>query len=75
MKKTLRNLSLRKGLFFRKSNGLKTKVTYSCPIDDNDMKRLGRELTITVGNDSMTFNGTQLRSIKKVLVDAGEISY
>jgi len=63
----------RGGYVMAKSAGKNTKVTYCRPKNSNDLKRIGRELSISVGNASMILNGTHLRSIKKVLAEAGEI--
>ena len=55
------------------SNGEDCRVTYIRPRGYNDLKRIGKELTIKVGNATMVLNGKHLRSIKKVLAEVGEI--
>lgn len=51
------------------SRGNKTKVTYFSPSHPNDIKRIGKQLTIKVGNASITLDGTGIRSLEKVLDD------
>lgn len=55
------------------STGKKVRVTYACPESKNDLKRWGKEMTIKNDNFSVTLNGKAINSIKKVLVEAGEI--
>jgi hypothetical protein len=61
------------GYVMAHSSGKDTKVTYCRPKGSNDLKRIGRELSISVGNVTMRLNGKHLRSIKKVLAEVGEI--
>ncbi len=49
------------------SRGKDTKVTYFAPSHPNDLKRIGRELTISVGKASITLDGRGIRSLEKVL--------
>ena len=49
------------------SKGKDTRVTYFAPSHPNDLKRIGRELTIKVGKNSVTLNGKGIRSLEKVL--------
>lgn len=66
-------LNCRNGYVTAKNRGVSTQVTYCRPKNKNDLKRLGRELAVYVGNIRVVFNGKQLRSIKKVLTEVGEI--
>jgi len=61
------------GWIMCKNEGKNTKVYFARPKSKNDLKRVGRELIVTTGNITVRYNGTQLRSIKKVLKAAGEI--
>lgn len=63
----------RRGYVMAKNSGEKTVVTYCRPKHSNDLKRIGKELSISVGNASMRLNGTQIRSLKRVLAEVGEI--
>jgi hypothetical protein len=49
------------------SRGEQTRVTYFAPSHPNDLKRIGRELTIQVGKASITLDGKGIRSLEKVL--------
>lgn len=61
------------GYVTARNKGKDTRVTYCCPKSSNDLKRIGKELSISVGNVTMRLNGKHLRSIKKVLAEVGEI--
>lgn len=50
-----------------KNNGEKCKITYFAPQHPNDLKRIGRELTIRLGRSEMVLNGTAIRSLSKVI--------
>lgn len=52
------------------SRGKDTVVTYFAPSHPNDLKRIGKELTIKVGKTSVTLNGKGIRSLEKVLDEA-----
>ena len=56
------------------SNGKKARVTYATPINQNDKKRWGREMSINFDNFSIKLDGRVINSIKSVLKQAGEIS-
>ena len=49
------------------SRGSKTRGTYFAPSHPNDLKRIGKELTIKVGKSSVTLDGKGIRSLEKVL--------
>lgn len=49
------------------SKGKDTRVTYFAPSHPNDLKRIGKELTIQVGKNSVTLNGKGIRSLEAVL--------
>ena len=57
-----------------KSKGSNVLVTYGCPVRDNDYKRWGREMSITLDNVSIKLDGRAINSIKSVLRKAGEIA-
>lgn len=61
------------GYVMAKNRGKETRVAYCRPKNANDLKRSGRSLSISVGNTTMVLNGKQLRSIKSVLQEAGEV--
>lgn len=61
------------GYVMAHNRGENTRVTYCRPKNSNDLKRIGKELSISVGNVTMILNGKHLRSIKKVLAEVGEI--
>lgn len=69
----MNKIKYKDGYVMAKSTGKRTRVKYCRPRNANDLKRDGRELSISVGNTTMRLNGTHLRSIKKVLADVGEI--
>ena len=62
-----------RGWIMARNYGRDTKVTYARPKAESDLKRVGRELSVSIGNVTVRFNGKQLRSIKKVLQTVGEI--
>jgi hypothetical protein len=64
---------LRRGYVMAQSTGENIRVTYCRPKNRNDLRRHGRELSISIGNASMTLNGKHLRCIKQVLAATGEI--
>lgn len=49
------------------SHGKKSNIAFFSPIHPNDKKRVGQYLSIRVGKASMELNGTQIRSLRKVL--------
>ncbi len=69
----IRRLNLSGGWVMARNEGEDTRVTYARPVKANDLKRLGRELSISIGNVTMRLNGNHIRSIKKVLAEVGEI--
>jgi len=71
--KSFSKFKCKDGFVMVKSKGTHSKVTYCRPKNANDLKRNGRELSISVGNATMRLNGTHIRSLKKVLAAAGEI--
>ena len=56
------------------SQGNGIKVRYAAPTNPNDLKRWGKELTIVGPSFSIRLDGRAIRSIKKVLEKAGELS-
>jgi hypothetical protein len=63
----------RRGYIRAKNSGEKTVVSYCRPKNSNDLKRDGRVLSITSNGFSVKLNGTQIRSLRKVLAEVGEI--
>ena len=61
------------GWIMARNEGEDTIVTYARPKNATDLKRVGRELCVSIGNVTVRYNGKQLRSIKKVLQAVGEI--
>tara|TARA_Y100000310_G_C20647248_1_gene797344 strand:- start:1282 stop:1503 length:222 start_codon:yes stop_codon:yes gene_type:complete len=63
--------------------GKRFTFRYHCPTDSNDLKRDGKSLKITLtdprvrdvlGVDlSLDLNGTQINTLKGILMEAGEI--
>lgn len=45
----------------------KVRVRYIAPKDPNDKKRIGQKLIITKGKKTIKLNGTQIRSLDRVL--------
>ena len=46
----------------------KLKVKYTVPKNANDRKRVGQKLTLSLGGKKMKLNGTQIRSLQKVIL-------
>lgn len=61
------------GYVTARNEGENTRITYCRPKGNNDLKRIGRELSISIGNVTMRLNGKHIRSIKSVLSEVGEI--
>lgn len=68
-----RKFNHRRGYIMAKNSGKNTIVSYCRPKNSNDLKRDGRELSITSKGFRVTLNGTQIRSLRKVLAEVGEI--
>lgn len=47
----------------------KLKVKYIAPKNANDRKRIGQKLILSMGDKKLKLNGTQMRSLKKVILD------
>lgn len=71
--KSFRRFGYKGGYVMARNEGKDTRVTYCRPKNPNDLKRDGRELSISIGNVTVRLNGKQLRSIKRVLAEVGEI--
>ena len=52
------------------SKGSNIKISYFAPTHPNDLKRIGKALTIKVGKTSVTLNGKGIKSLERVLDDA-----
>jgi len=55
------------------NRGRNVKVEYASPKDNNDYKRWGREMSITIGATTMRLNGRAINAVKSVLEKAGEV--
>jgi hypothetical protein len=64
-------VKLRRGYYTLKNKqDSKLKVKYLAPKDCNDRKRIGQKMTISMGNKTISLNGTQMRSLVKVIGQA-----
>ena len=57
----------------KKDGGSGVSMVYQRPMRASDLKREGRTLVIRQGATRMTLDGVQLRSLKSILQDVGEV--
>ena len=57
-----------------RNNGKNTVITYAKPLKAGDLQRYGRMLRIETDTFSVVLNGGQINSIKKILMNVGEIN-
>jgi len=72
-RKRFSTLALKRGFVLYRNRGGETIITYHRPKNHNDLKRIGKELSISTKNVTIRLNGKQINSIKKVLQEVGEI--
>ena len=57
----------------KKDGGSGVSMVYQRPQKATDLKREGRTLTIRQGKKKMVLDGVQIRSLKSILKDVGEV--